>query len=142
MSYPAPFCIYKKSAAAQFVLLPPKRNEKGRIEKEGAVLVEVAKAVSEKTYDWTNKITFALGINDMLQIFDNLDNPPRLLHKLGEVTKTLELKQGEAQYAGTYMMHISDASTKNKISVPLSGGEYFVLTGLFKSSIAKMLGWE
>lgn len=142
MSYPAPFCIYKKSAAAQFVLLPPRRNDKGRVDKEGAILVEVAKANGEKSYDWSQKLTFALGINDMLQIFNDLDNPPRLLHVLGETTKTLEMKQGEEKYAGTYMLHVSDMTSKNKISVPITAGEYFVLTRLFQSSISKMLGWE
>jgi hypothetical protein len=140
MNYPTSFSVYKKSAAAQLNLILPRRNEKGRIDKEGAVLIEVAKATGEKQYDWTKKIVFAFGMNDFCMFFDNPENPPRLIHKLDEVVKSLEFKQGEAQYAGTYMMSLSDG--QNKISVPLSGGEYQIITRLFSCAIPKIIGWE
>jgi hypothetical protein len=140
MNYPTSFSVYKKSAAAQLNLILPRRNEKGCIDKEGAVLIEVAKATGEKQYDWTKKIVFAFGMNDFCMFFDNPENPPRLIHKLDEVVKSLEFKQGEAQYAGTYMMSLSDG--QNKISVPLSGGEYQIITRLFSCAIPKIIGWE
>lgn len=140
MTYPTSFCVYKKSAAAQLNLILPRRNEKGRIEKEGAVLIEVTKASGEKQYDWSKKIVFAFGMNDLCQFFDNPENPPRLIHKLDEVTKSLEFKQGEGQYAGTYMMSLGDG--QNKVSVPLSGGEYQIITRLFSCAIPKIIGWE
>ena len=49
------FNIYKKSAAAQFTLLPPRSDENNRIQKTGAVLLEVAPSQGEKSYDWKNK---------------------------------------------------------------------------------------
>jgi hypothetical protein len=72
MNYPTSFNVYKKSAAAQFTLLPPRRDDNGRIQKTGAVLLEVAPSQGEKSYDWkNNKITFAFGINDLTQFFDD-----------------------------------------------------------------------
>lgn len=138
--YPSSFNVYKKSAAAQFSLILPRRNEKGRIEKEGAVLIEVTKASGEKQYDWSKKITFAIGMGDLCQFFDNPDNPPKFIHKLEEITKTLEFKQGEAQYAGTYMLSLSDG--QNKTSVPISGGEYAIVQKLFATAITKIIGWD
>jgi len=140
MSYPAPYCIYKKSAAAQFNLIPPKRNDKGRVEREGAVMLEVANAKGDKVYDWSNKLNFAIQINDIIMLFNNLDNPDRLFHNNEGTTKTLEFKQGEGKFAGTYMMTLKVNDTK--ITVPLSGGEYTVLTLLLKGSIEKVLGWS
>ena len=40
--------IYKSLGAAQFKLILPRRNEKGFIQKDGAVLVEVAPGIGTK----------------------------------------------------------------------------------------------
>ena len=71
MSYSTSYNIYKKTAAAQFTLLPPRRDENGRISKTGAVLLEMAPSQGEKSYDWRgSKLTFAFGMNDIVQFFD------------------------------------------------------------------------
>lgn len=142
MSYPASYNVYKKSAAAQFTLLPPRRDENERIQKAGAILLEMAPSQGEKSYDWKNrKISFAFGINDLTQFFDDPSSSRwgSFYHDNDGIGKKLTFTHGEGKYAGTYMMSLS--SGDNRISVPLSAGEFQVLGRLFTAALPKMLGW-
>lgn len=142
MNYPTSFNVYKKSAAAQFTLLPPRRDDNGRIQKTGAVLLEVAPSQGEKSYDWKNsKITFAFGINDLTQFFDdpNSSRWGSFYHDNDGTGKKLTFSPGEGKYAGTYMMSLS--SGDQRVSVALSAGEFQVLGRLFTSALPKILGW-
>ena len=146
VKYPGTFSIYKKSGAAQFTLMPPRTNEKGRIDKNGAVLLEIASSSGEKSYDWQNKISFAIGMSDLSQIMENPDSPSKLIHTTpnSNAVKSLEFVPGEGKYAGTFMMKLgeknADAKFKN-ISVPLSSGEYTVLLRLLMSAAPTIIGW-
>ena len=140
--YPTIFNIYKSKAAAQFTLLPPRRDENNRISKTGAVLLEVAPSAGEKTYDWRNsKLTFAFGISDLTAFFDdpNSSNWGSFYHKNDTVVKRLSFSPGEGQYEGTYMLSLS--SGDSRVSIPLSSGEFQVLGRLFTAALPKMLGW-
>lgn len=145
--YPSQFKIYKRVGAAQFGLIRPREDEKGRIEKDGAILLEVAKSNGEKSYDWSNKISFAIGMSDLTSIFENPDRPPSLIHTMpgSNVTKKLEFQPGEGKYSGTYRMMVSefskDKSVSKAVMVPISSGEYTVLLRLFMQSATKFLGW-
>lgn len=141
--YAASFNIYKKSAAAQFSLLPPRRDENGRVSKNGAILVEMAPSVGDKAYDWKGKkLTFAFGMNDLVQFFDDPNSQKwgQFLHDNDGQIKKLSITHGEGKYEGTYMMGIS--SGDNRISVSLSGGEFAVLQRLFAAALPKLLGWD
>lgn len=143
MTYPTSFNIYKKSAAAQFTLLPPRRDENGRISKAGAILLEMAPSAGEKSYDWkNNKITFAFGVNDLTQFFDDPSSSKwgNFFHDNDGTTKKLTITHGEGKYEGTYMMGLS--SGDSRVSVSLSGGEFHVLTRLFAAALPKILGWN
>jgi hypothetical protein len=142
MTYPTSFNIYKKSAAAQFTILPPRRDENGRIQKTGAILLEMAPSQGEKSYDWKNqKVTFAFGINDLTQFFDNPASPKwgSFFHQNDGSNKKLTFTEGEGNYAGTYMMALSQGETR--VTVPLSQGEFQVLGRLFTAALPKILGW-
>lgn len=142
MKYAGTYSIYKKSAAAQFTLLPVRRDENGRVTKNGAVLAEFSKAIGEKTYDWKSKITFAFGMNDLCQFFDS-DNPGKFIHKTETSTKILEFTPGEGRYEGTFMLRISESGeTKNSVSISLSAGEFVILSRLFAYAIPKMIAWD
>jgi hypothetical protein len=142
MTYPTSFNIYKKSAAAQFTLLPPRRDDNGRIQKAGAVLLEMSPSLGEKSYDWKNqKVTFAFGINDLTQFFDDPSNPKwgSFFHQNDGSNKKLIFSHGEGKYTGTYMMSLSVGETR--VSVSLSQGEFQVLGRLFTAALPKILGW-
>ena len=141
--YAASFNIYKKSAAAQFSLLPPRRDENGRVSKNGAVLVEMAPSIGDKAYDWkAKKLTFAFGVNDLVQFFDDPSSPKwgNFLHDNDGQIKKLTISPGEGKYEGTYMMGIS--SGENRVSVSLSGGEFQAMGRLFSFALPKILGWD
>ena len=146
--YPGVFSIYKKLGAAQFTIIPPREGESGRIKKNGAVLLEVAAGSGNKSYSWTDKITFALGMNDLCNWFTNPDAPPKLIHQMPDspVVKTLEVTPGDGKYAGTFMLKLGEnnkSQDKNKyVSVPITGGEYTVLLRLFMSAAPKIIGWD
>ena len=142
MTYSTSFNIYKKSAAAQFTLLPPRRDDNGRISKTGAVLLEMAPAQGEKSYDWRSKITFAFGINDMTQFFDDPSSSKwgNFFHQNDGTNKKLQLTPGEGRYEGTFMMSLS--SGESHVSVSLSAGEFQVLGRLFSAALPRMLGWS
>jgi hypothetical protein len=142
MSYPASYNIYKKSAAAQFTLLPPRRDENGRVQKTGAILLEMAPSMGEKSYDWKNqKLTFAFGINDLSQFFNDPSTPKwgSFYHDNDGVSKKLAITPGEGKYQGTFMMSLSSGETRT--SIALSSGEFQVLGRLFTAALPKMLAW-
>lgn len=143
MTYSTSFNIYKRSAAAQFSLLPPRRDENGRISKTGAVLLEMAPSQGEKSYAWkTSKLTFAFGINDITQFFDDPSSPKwgNFFHQNDGTNKKLQITHGEGRYEGTFMMSLS--SGEDRISVSLSAGEFQVLGRLFTVALPKILGWS
>lgn len=145
--YPSQFKVYKKIGAAQFGLIRPRTDDNGRIEKDGAILLEVAKSKGERSYDWSNKITFAIGMSDLTTLFGNPDEPKALIHTMpgSDTTKKLEFIPGEGKYQGTYRLSMSefsrDKSKNNSIMVPLDAGEYTVLLRLMLSAAPKFLGW-
>jgi hypothetical protein len=142
MTYSTSFNIYKKSAAAQFTLLPPRRDENGRISKTGAVLLEMAPSQGEKSYDWRGaKLTFAFGMNDIVQFFDDPNSSKwgSFFHQNDGVNKKLTISHGEGRYEGTFMMNLSSGDAR--ISVSLSAGEFQVLGRLFTAALPKMIGW-
>ncbi|MAH45918.1 hypothetical protein CMI37_08805 [Candidatus Pacearchaeota archaeon] len=141
--YPSSFNIYKKSAAAQFTLLPPRRDDNGRISKNGAILLEMAPSVGEKSYDWKNKkVTFAFGINDLTSFFDdpNSDKWGSFFHVNDQTNKRLTFSPGEGKYAGTFMLSL--AMGDDRVSISLTGGEFNVLGRLFSSALPHLLGWN
>jgi hypothetical protein len=143
MPYPSSFNIYKRSAAAQFTLLPPRRDDNGRISKNGAVLLEMAPSSGVTTYDWRNKkVTFAFSINDLCLFFDdpNTDKWGSFFHVNDQTNKKLVFSHGEGKYTGTYMLSLSAGD--ERVSVSLTGGEFNVLGRLFSAAIPSLLGWD
>lgn len=141
------FTIYKKSGAAQFKPIPPRENDKGYIEKEGAILVEVAPGNGQGrdlSWDWSRKISFAIGIADIVGLFEDIESPKKLVHDQNGTTKTLEFQPGQAQYAGTYMLKVFSKTpdgTTNSVTVPVTAGEYFILTRMLLQVAPHLIGW-
>jgi hypothetical protein len=146
--YPGSYTIYKRKGAAQWTIMMPRRDDKGRISKNGAVLLEVAEGIDEKKYNWEEKISFAFGMSDLCTLFENPDNPQKLIHAspASTLTKTLEFMPGEGKYEGTFMLKLGEkdsASDKYKgYMVPISSGEYTVLLRLLMSAAPLMIGWQ
>lgn len=141
------FNVYKSFGCAQFSLIPPRRNEKGWITNNGAVLVEAAPGNGDKnnpSWDWNQKITFAIGVADICNLFDTV-NPKasRLYHQHEGASKTLQFVPGEGKYEGTFMLNISESKNgdNKKITVPFTNGEYRVVMGLLTKATPSLIGW-
>jgi len=136
--------VYKSLGAAQFSLMPPKGNDKGYLEREGAILLEVAPGDGNKDnpqWDWSKdkKITFAIGLPDIAIILDQTKESPRIVHDNKGVLKTLEFKAGTGKYEGTYMMCLSEG--QKKVTVPFSNGEYQILIRLLVAAAPTLIHW-
>jgi len=147
--HPGQFTIYKKLGAAQFTLINPTRSdETGRIERDGAILLDAASSAGDKHYSWSSKINFAFGVSDICRIFDNPDKPPRLVHSPpgSTIIKSLDLVPGSGKYVGTYMLNLQEKNKETdqtkSVSVPISGGEYTVLLRLLMTATPLLIGWE
>ena len=140
---PGTFKIYKGKGAAQFSIIFPRGNDRGFVTKDGAVLLEAASSTGTNDsglpeYDWSKKVTFALGVQDIINLVDPRTNN-KLIHKNGDLTKVFELKAGEGKYEGTYQLLLNDGV--NRVFVPVSGGEYMVLTRLLVGAINTLIAW-
>ena len=144
--FAAPYKVYKTNSAAQFMVIKP-RVENGKVTKEGAILVEVAKSDGPKKYDWKNKISFAIGIQDLKLLFSNLTQPPRLVHQTpnSPLMKSMEFQPGTGRYEGTFMMKLGQKNSQSnenlQINVPLSAGEKDLLFRMMDKYTLNMLGW-
>lgn len=141
------FNIYKSLGAAQFSLIHPSFGAKGFLDKEGAVLLEVAPGDGNKdnpVWDWSKKINFAIGLPDIALLLDVTKGNPRLVHDNKGVLKTLELKAGEGKYEGTYMLSLSEGPKESRraVTVPLSNGEYNLLMRLLVSAAPLLINWN
>ena len=147
--HPGTYAVFKKVGAAKFTPIPPTYSTESdkygnyRLEKNGAVLLEVAKSNDGKIWDWQNKITFAIGIADIALIFNADGGECRIVHDNDGAIKTLALQPGEGKYAGTWKLMLSDKSKdQGMIMVPLSAGEYAVLMELLVSALPKLVAWD
>lgn len=142
------FPIYKSIGAAQFSLIPPQRGDKGFITKDGAILLECAPGDGDKNdpkWDWAKdkKISFALGLADLAQLLDATKTNIRLVHDNNGVMKTLEFRQGEGKYEGTYTLNLSEGGKENRrsVMVPLTNGEYNLLMRLLVAVAPMLIAW-
>lgn len=147
---PGIYPVYKKSAAAQISLINPQFNDKGWLEKSGAIFIEAAPAIGKDehdniTYGWkdqTKKVSFSLGVNDLSLLFDNFEKS--IVHEYQGKIKSLTFKAGEGKYEGTYMMNIQVTESKDEkrfVTVPFTAGETRYFTELMKVATHKILGW-
>lgn len=140
--------FYKSAGAAQFTLLPAKFNEKGFLDREGAVLLQVAKGNGDKnnpTYDWTKKITFAIAFQDIANMLDVV-NPKarRIYHEHDNTSKTLEIQEGEGNFAGTYKLMVAQGAGADRIQVmvPLTNGEHAALMRVLVAVLPTLVGFD
>lgn len=143
-NYTGSFTIYKGKGAAQFSLIRPTRDEKGRVTRNGAVFLEAAPSNGKQSWDWEQKITFAIGLPDICTIMDNPDSPKKLYHEKDGHVKTIEFLPGSDNWKGTFLLNLyeKDGDISKKVSVPVSGGEYAVLLRMMLSVAPLMVGWE
>lgn len=146
------FAIYKGTGAAKFSIMWPQRGParqlpngkqaEGFITKNGGVLLEAAPAIGKRPdglplYDWKQKITFGIGVPDITKLLD--PKTQKLIHKKGDLIKTLSFQPGEGKYAGTYKLFLSE--NKRNVFIPLDAGEFTALQRLLVGVMPKLMAW-
>lgn len=147
---PLAYRIYKgmggKQGCFQFNLVPA---YKGTRKDEGAVFIDAAPAIDKNTYDWKNKIIFALSVTDIGMVltgfrqgkFDIYHDPDAQTDKRNTRGKRLSLESGEIP--GTFFLRLTEKAGENtkKVNISLQSHEACILMGLLEDAMPKMLGW-
>jgi len=171
---PLQYAVYKgtggKWGAVQFNFQPPHfyqekqkdftginaLDEAGKMKegwkiREGAVFLEITSTKDKNVYDWENKITIALSVNDLGKVLFALKTgeETKIMHdpgaksdRAGQVQKFLNVSSpnGTAQGCMVRASMTSNGQTKSH-QVPLTGDELLVLGCLVQSAISRALGW-
>lgn len=119
--------------------------------REGAVFLEITSTKDKNVYDWENKVTVALSVNDLGKVLLGLKtgedvkimhDPGAKSERAGAVQKYVSITSPKGTLEGC-IVSVSETSGENKKShtVPLSGDELLVLATLVQSAISRSLGW-
>lgn len=154
MLYAEKFSICKgKMGAFQSSIIAPTwvRDDKGNLKctKAGAILIEMAPFLKEENdnfyYNWSKKVSFALGIPDISLISAQAGTKFSLVHTTDTSTKVMQFLPGEGKYEGTMMVSLTakkgdqeDGSAK----IAFSTGEWITFCELLRQSLSCLLGWN
>ncbi len=143
---PEPFKLYKANknntgAALQLDLNTYKK----------AVFLDCAKQKAERVFDWDNKLTMKLSIQDISKILSVLENKvgtTKLFHQpsKGEYENTKNVKNNvleitKSQYG--YSMRVSQQNTEgvSAIMITINIEESILISILLKRAVKKICGW-
>ena len=158
------FQIVKKAAALQISYIPvtTKDTEYGKqVDKDGAVYLQFAKSTGTKndgghnTFDWKNKIVFAVGINDIYQLLSFYNG---IIYGWSDVTqrqtlnlihvppgasednvKKLTIQSGVEKYLGTYMLTMRNEAG-DSINLSMTAGEMDIFINFCRTASIYMTG--
>jgi len=136
-------------------------------DREGFVMLEMAGTIGPNRYDWENKVIFKLSLTDMAKICMFMRNPGKkynfceqnseggvthnsfqIFHdtskasgRSGTETKNLRFTKSSNRHSVTVqMVHKRDSDT-NKIVVPISPEESYIIINLLDGSFGNILSW-
>ena len=122
--------------------------------REGAVFIDASSTISENTYDWTKKITFALSTVDIGKILYGMRTATegtevKLMHdpgakteSMGKVKKYVNFSSPQGPTKG-FMISVSEQSGDQvrKHLVPINPEEATILMTLLQAAIPRILSW-
>lgn len=115
---------------------------------KGAVFVDAASQVSEKTFDWENKITMKWTLPDLGQALATLQGrqpQAKLFHQSEKANSTCELTRRDDPTKAPYLMAVSRQTLADKavrkVTIPLTHAEAAVLETALRTAIVRLLGW-
>ena len=166
MSRPLQWSVYKgmggKFGAFQFQASPPRPENPSQPDdnkmRAGAVFVEAAPTIGKNTYDWDNKILFALGVNDIGKILAHYTmtrqaasdtKPLQIYHDPDAGTakansRPKKLTFGRLTNLGSFSLSLSQKRGEDvsNIYIPLGADEAYTLFNLLTHAQAIVLGWN
>jgi len=151
---PAPYTFYKKSAALRISPIMPKAIENGDYTntEPGAVLIELAKGVGQRKYDWEHKITLALNQLELGGILAEYGlkkqelkfyhDPNKGKNNEGQEGKTYTMKRTDSKGHAIGLYHKRKAGEDNSGYIVLNDAEYMVFSTLIKTAIPLIQAWN
>ena len=152
--------VYKGKAALQFspvkAQFAPFTDRQGqaalRLDRKGSILCQFAPAAGERQYDWEKKQTFALSADELgsLLAMDAFKDEVSFFHDpnmggqgQGLVQKALKVGPSPDGKVLFFSLDVKSGGSPNqRISVPVSRGEFAVLCSLIHSVLPSLLGWD
>lgn len=137
--------FYKGGGAAQFRLIPPRLTSEGYLEKEGAMLLEVAPGTGrgkELSWDWKRKITFAISVTDINLMFEEEKfEKDGIFHDSEGTPKKLMVTPGEKS---GWFLSVAEGkgADRHNVSVSLTDGEWANLRYTLRNMIPYLSGLE
>ena len=116
-----------------------------------SVFLDCSKQKNEKLFDWTNKLTMKLSVQDISKILNVLENKvptEKIFHQpsKGDYESSKNIKNNvleitKSQYG--YSMRISQQNTEgvNAITVSITDSESICIRILLERAIEKIYGW-
>ena len=147
---PAPFMVYKGSAALRLQLLPAAPKEEGSdFAAEGCIMLEMADSNpgENRTYDWENKIIFKMVSKDVGDVLAYLKKGAKgnvkLIHDPSKVPgadanqpkKILDINEHEGKWF--FALVFGD----KKLSIPVDLSEMVRIQQLLNEGVVKIYGW-
>jgi hypothetical protein len=127
------------------------RMKEGWKTRDGCVFMEITSTKEANVYDWENKVTIALSVNDLGKILLGLrtGEDVKLMHdpgakseSAGAVRKHLNISSPKGTTAGCIVsVSMIAGDQEKKHMVPLTGDELLVLATLVQAAIPRALGW-
>ena len=160
--------VYKGKAALQLSCIPPTWSTVGEkvgmtVSREGAILFEFANVAQgsgpqsgygDRSYDWENKLTFALKGVEAANLLDaaKLSNPQSgisLIHdpnintdQKGQTTKTFGVKQNADGSTFAFTLSQTSGGVKTNVFVPVSAAELIAIQNVVSYAIPRLFGFD
>ena len=121
--------------------------------REGCVFVEVANTASPNVYDWKNKTTIALSINDMaefLLVLEGQKKEASITHDpgaksatQGQINKRMSVASPKGIVEGGVLVNVSfkHSNDERKYMIPLNPAETKRLAVCMRQAISTALNW-
>mmetsp|Transcript_10854 Transcript_10854/g.14777 ORF Transcript_10854/g.14777 Transcript_10854/m.14777 type:complete len:259 (+) Transcript_10854:110-886(+) len=149
------YTIYKGKSALAVSLIKPRFKQQGsyiNLEKAGGVMLEIAHAVGERQYDWTNKQKFQLSPVEALKLISEAPKGCKFFHdpnmgKAGQGTVAKMFAASPMPDGNGYFLNLNVKSSmgggsSSTMSVPIALDEFEALKSIIQYSVPHLLGFS
>lgn len=140
--------------SAEYAIYKPNSRGTGGVIRFGlniakaSLFVDAANQISQKQFDWENKITMKWGISDLGSVIAVLQGrmpQAKLFHQSERANSAFELTRQDDPERAPYLLSISRQTSADKslrkITLPLGHGEAAVLESALQKAVIRLLGW-
>ena len=115
---------------------------------KGALFVDAANQITQKQFNWENKLTMKWGLSDLGSVIAVLQGrmpQAKLFHQSERANSAFEITRQDDPERAPYLVSISRQTTADKslrkITLPLGHGEAAILEVALQKAVVRLLGW-